>query len=96
MIVSLFFIAIFTTLIIFSIRKGAQQEQLYIEQKELKKHHEKLEKYHMFLEEGALQVEKSHWKNATYFYKKALEIFPEDSLATVKLGELEAILSQAD
>jgi len=44
-----------------------------------------LKKYNAYIEDGEDQFEKQHWKNAIYFYKKALLMKPKDSLASTKL-----------
>lgn len=43
------------------------------------------QKYNMYMEDGANQFNKQHWKNAIFFYKKALTVKPQDSLAKIKL-----------
>jgi len=97
LIVSLLIITILSAFIWFSFAKAYKREKhiekLMDERGNIKAHQERLELYNMYLEEGQIQIENSHWKNATYFYKKALESFPNDSLALSKLNEIEMIKS---
>lgn len=45
---------------------------------------ESTNKYNVYMEDATDQFENKHWKNAVYFYKKALLMLPTDSIA--KLG----------
>ncbi len=42
-------------------------------------------KYNVYMEDANDQFENKHWKNAVYFYKKALLMLPADSIAKVGL-----------
>jgi len=46
---------------------------------------ERTAKYNGYIEDGKDQFEKQHWKNAIYFYKKALLVKPKDSLSSNQL-----------
>jgi len=61
----------------------------YFLQKELQ---ENLKKHNIYLEDAEDQFNKEHWKNAIYFYKKALTLNPNDSLSVKKLKISEANL----
>ncbi|CAL2077389.1 hypothetical protein [Tenacibaculum sp. 190524A02b] len=50
-----------------------------------------LPKYSYFIQDGDEWLKKGHFKNAIFQYRKALEMFPNDSLAKSKLLEIEAI-----
>lgn len=49
-------------------------------------------KKHLYLiEDGDKWLLKKHYKNAAFQYKKALELFPEDSVTKIKLLEIKGV-----
>ena len=44
-----------------------------------------IQEHKTYIEDAEDQFNKEHWKNAIYFYKKALIIKPQDNLTKAKL-----------
>jgi len=74
-----------TCLIIFNHLKTIEHEKELQLKATAHLNQEHLKKYNAYIEDGENQFKKHHWKNAIYFYKKALIVKPNDSLASIRL-----------
>lgn len=72
-------------------KREQELEKLMDERGNIIGNQKRLELYNMYLEEAEVQAKNFHWKNATYFYNKALKSFPDDSLVISKLKEIEEV-----
>jgi len=91
LILYLLIVFVFTILVVFYLKRISAKEAQVEKYGETKDYQKNLELYNIYLEEGEIQLGKLHIKNATYFYTKALSLFPDDSLAISKLNEIKLL-----